>query len=205
MPKATIPTWQSQLTSTLCQDPKKTGVLGFLILILLIVSSRMMIGGGHPSAAAGATAAPYAGGSTIAVPTPAPKLDGTAASLREWLSTPIPSIGRNDFRAKSEYCSTDSTKTARAASDSSFWSSLSKSLSVQADQKEKRDAAIADLKRQAAALRPTSTVMGPSPRAMIDGVLVREGDTVASFRVIRIEPLGIVVERQGIRLAVPMN
>jgi hypothetical protein len=148
---------------------------------------------------------PAAGASPILSPSPVFKPGGAAASLRGWLSTPIPQINRNDFVVKSEYFPQDATKTNPTPADSGFWSALAKSLSLQADQKEKRDAVIANLKVQAAALRPTSTVMGASPRAMINGALVREGDWVGAFRVLKIEPHGIVVEHEGIRLAVPMN
>jgi hypothetical protein len=47
--------------------------------------------------------------------------------------------------------------------------------------------------------------MGASPKAVIDGGLVGEGDVVASFRVLRIEPRRIIVEREGIKLEIQMK
>jgi hypothetical protein len=64
---------------------------------------------------------------------------------------------------------------------------------------------VAKLKLDAAAIRPTSTMIGASPRAMINGTLVGEGDTVASFMVLKIESRGIVVERNGVQLAIPLK
>jgi hypothetical protein len=47
--------------------------------------------------------------------------------------------------------------------------------------------------------------MGETPKALIDGELVGEGDMVGSFRVLRIEPRRIIVERDGVRLEIPMR
>jgi hypothetical protein len=59
--------------------------------------------------------------------------------------------------------------------------------------------------QEAEQLRPTSTIPGANPKAMINGMLVGEGDVVASFRVIKIEARRILVEREGIRLEIPMK
>jgi hypothetical protein len=205
MANAAIPLWQTKITVALRQDPRKTGVLGFLVVVLLIAWARMMISQIHPALASGSSMMPTAAASQMIVPAPGFKPSGSAASLREWLSGPIPPIKRNIFLVKSEYFPQDTAKNSAAITDSGFWSTLEKSLSLQADQKAKRAVVIASLKAEAATLRPTSTVMGPSPRAMINGVLVREGDSVGSFRVLRIEPHGIIVEHEGIRLAIPMG
>ena len=205
MTKTTTPAWQSNLTAALLQDPKKTGVLGVLLLTLVIVCARMMIGQSHPSAAAASMIAPTAAPVRIVIPSQAPRVGSATALLRAWLSTPVPPLGRNDFLLKSDYYPQDAAKTLAVPAPEGFWKGVEKFLWVQADQKEKRDALIAALKTQAATLRPTSTVMGPSPRAMVNGTIVREGELVGSFRVLKIEPHGIVVENGGIRLAIPMN
>jgi hypothetical protein len=205
MPKSTPPAWQSNLTAALLQDPRKTGVLGVLLLTLVIVVARTMMGQSHPSAAAASMVAPTAAPVRIIIPSPAPKVGSATTLLRAWLSAPVPPLARNDFLLKSEYYPQDATKTVALPAAEGFWKGVEKFLGVQADQKEKRDAVIAALKTQAATLRPTSTVMGPSPRAMVNGTIVREGDMVGSFRVLKIEPHGIVVENGGIRLAIPMN
>ena len=56
--------------------------------------------------------------------------------------------------------------------------------------------------REAGRLHLQSVVMGTSPRAMVDGQLLGEGDVVANFRVLKIEARGITVEREGIMLEV---
>ena len=56
--------------------------------------------------------------------------------------------------------------------------------------------------------------MGPTPKAVINGDLVGEGDVVTSgtvgdtrvvFRVLKIEPRRILVEREGITLSIQMK
>jgi hypothetical protein len=203
--KTTTPAWQSGLTAALLQDPKKTGVLSMLLLMLVIMCVRMMPSQTHPATASASMMTPSAAPVRIMIPSAAPKAGGASALLRAWLSAPIPQLARNDFRVKSEYYPGDPTKTVALPAANGFWKGVEKLLSVQADQKEKRDAVIAALKTQAATLRPTSTVMGASPRAMVNGTIVREGDRVGAFQVLKIEPHGIVVESDGIRLAIPMN
>jgi len=48
-------------------------------------------------------------------------------------------------------------------------------------------------------------MMGPVPKAMIDGQLVGEGSVVADFRVLKIESRKVIVEREGIMLAIQMK
>jgi hypothetical protein len=40
---------------------------------------------------------------------------------------------------------------------------------------------------------------------MINGSMVGEGEVVAQFRVLRIEARSVVVEREGIKLEIPMK
>jgi hypothetical protein len=51
----------------------------------------------------------------------------------------------------------------------------------------------------------TSTLMGPHPKAMVNGQMVGEGEVVAQFRVTEIRARSVVVEREGIKLEIPMK
>jgi hypothetical protein len=86
-----------------------------------------------------------------------------------------------------------------------FWTDIAKSVAMQADQKIERQKFIEDVQRQAAALRLQTIMMGSTPQAMIDGDMVREGDVVASFRILKIEARRIIIERDGIKLELHMK
>ena len=68
-----------------------------------------------------------------------------------------------------------------------------------------RENLLANFRAEAGNLRLDSIIMGPQPKAMIDGKLVAEGDVVALFRVLKIEPRRIIVEREGIKLEIQMK
>ena len=89
--------------------------------------------------------------------------------------------------------------------DPTFWEKLAKSIDAQAEEQHKRENLIQNLRQQAGQLQLTSTVMGPRPKAMINGSMVGEGEVVAQFRVLRIEARSVVVEREGIKLEIPMK
>ena len=59
--------------------------------------------------------------------------------------------------------------------------------------------------RDASKLQLQTIVMGASPRAVIDGEMVGIGSVVAGFRVSKIEARRIIVEREGIKLEIPIN
>jgi hypothetical protein len=82
---------------------------------------------------------------------------------------------------------------------------MAKSFQVQADQKDKREYLIANYTAQAQQLKIESIMLGPQPRARVNGKFVGEGSVVAEFRVLKIEPRRIVVEREGIKLAIDMK
>ncbi|MBV8779989.1 MAG: hypothetical protein JO353_01200, partial [Phycisphaerae bacterium] len=54
-------------------------------------------------------------------------------------------------------------------------------------------------------IRPQSTMLGASPRAMVNGTLVAEGESIGGFHLLKIEAHGIVVEQQGVVLEVSMR
>ena len=45
-------------------------------------------------------------------------------------------------------------------------------------------------------------MMGASPKALINGQLVGEGEVVAGFRVLKIEARRMIIEREGIQLEI---
>jgi hypothetical protein len=138
----------------------------------------------------------------------ADRTHNSAQRVREWLSEPIKPLTRNLFSVKLDYFPVDGTRAkqgVKTAADGEFWGRLEKSLMLRADQRDKRENLAANFRAEAGNLRLDSIMMGPSPKAMINGKLVAEGDVVASFRVLKIEPRRIIVEREGIRLEILMK
>jgi hypothetical protein len=202
---------QSTVLDLLKKDPKKAAVLLVLVAVLGVSWARMR-GGSAPQSASAAAAKVSAAATGKKKPSssPLPRVSDPSAraSLEEWLGTPIPSISRNLFVIRYEYFpATDRLRPADSRTENmeNFWDQLAKSMSARADQLEKRQHLIQNLRREASRLQFQSTVMGLNPKALVNGELVGEGDVVASFRVIKIEARKMVVEREGIRLEILMK
>jgi hypothetical protein len=190
------------------QDQKKLIFLGVLILVLAGLWAKMALGGHGPKAA-----------SAMTVPPPAlpnatdsnnkPRNVDTLALLRDWVGEPLPqTVSRNIFEVKIDYYPIDSThqvKDSGTVNDPTFWEKLAKSIDAQADQQHKRENLIQNLRQQAGQLAVTSTLMGPHPKAMVNGMMVGEGEVVAQFRVTEIRARSVIVEREGIKLEIPMK
>jgi hypothetical protein len=204
------------LMAALRRDPKRAGILGVLSVVLLVLLLRAVIGnGGTPAGATGAPVPPPQATPGVAAhpaefSNPAPLTGRRAtidAAVRQWLGQPLSPPLRNLFEVKLDYFPLDGSRptSVSPAADSDFWDQLEKSLAWRADQRIKRETQIVAFMQEADQLRPTSTIGGPNPKAMINGALVGEGDVVASFRIIKIEARRILVEREGIRLEIPMK
>jgi hypothetical protein len=195
-------------------DPKKATVLAVLVVVMGVMWARLV--GGSAAGPRAATASDVAAArSGAAGPTGAPDVlrgAGPAnaralASLQEWVRKPIVPLSRNLFVVNYDYFPQDGSKPAplRAPHGDGFWDQVAKSMTQRADQKREREVLVENLRLQAAQLKVQSTVMGASPKALINGRLVGEGAVVASFRVSKIEARKIVVEREGIKLELRLN
>jgi hypothetical protein len=146
-------------------------------------------------------------GTLNAAATPTPVQNRTALlAMQKWAVAPVPQVSRNLFSVRIEYFPVDGSRTTPLQqADDGFWQRLEKSMALQADQRDKRENLIANFKDEAAKLRLESTMMGPEPKAMVNGDLVGEGSVVANFRIVSIEARRIIVEREGIRLEIDMK
>ncbi len=194
-------------------DPKKTGMLAVLLVLLASAVGRAVLRGSGKSLTSLAGAALTAQQPLVGSQQFKSTLNGSAqrssnatlGALQKWSEQPVPPITRNLFAVRIEYFPIDGSRTAQSDSEDGFWVKLEKSMALQADQKDKRENLKANITAQAEKLNLQSTVMGPSPRAMVNGDLVGEGDVVADFRVLKIESRRIIVEREGIRLEILMR
>jgi hypothetical protein len=212
-PKQPRTLWDKILTAVR-NDPQKAGILTVLVSILVVLQVRLQMSekDAGPAQAAANTAAtsgpdnppPFSGGGTEITPYVKP-LD-SASALRAWMDSPVAPLTRNLFEVELERFPHDGSVVQTANKDVvGFWDELAKSMTFRADVKKERQVLVENLARQASQLRLQSTIMGASPKAVIDGGLVGEGDVVATFRVLRIEPRRIIVEREGIKLEIQMK
>lgn len=196
--------WFARLARAAQADPKKASVLVILVLVMAVMWVRLL---GGPSAGPAAASASATGARADSVLAPLPsRAAGARANsviaLHEWAIKPLSPLGRNPFTINFDFFPQNGAKVPvlRAPQGDGFWDQLAKSMTARADQRKEHEVLVENLRLQAAQLKVQSTVMGPSPRALINGELLGVGDVVASFRVEKIEARRIVVEREGIKL-----
>ena len=218
MNKASLPPprnlWD-RMARAVRNDPKKACILTVLMAILVLLQVRLHMSKGDGTARADAASlAPtgsrpgsqnFAGGG---------RSGDAATALRAWMEAPPTPLGRNLFAINLERFPQDGTRPV-VNNDGAvgFWDELAKSMNSRADVRKERQILVENLTQQASQLRLQSTVMGATPKAVINGEMVSEGDVVAcgsgdspiSFRVLRIEPRRIIVEREGIKLEIQMK
>jgi hypothetical protein len=85
--------------------------------------------------------------------------------------------------------------------------SSAKSDSSQADQMKERQILIQNLQAQAAKLTLEGVVLGDSPKAWIDGLLVGIGQPIGDtgFRVASIDARRILIQRDGVQIELSMK
>ena len=197
----------ARINSAVKQDPRKATILAVLLVLLAGLWGKMMLSGAPKSAAAMTVPQPVA--PTVPDSNNKPKSLDSAGLLRDWVSEPLPQgVSRNLFAVQLDYYPMDAAhivRDSRTVEDPTFWEKLAKSIDAQAEEQHKRENLIQNLRQQAGQLQLTSTVMGPRPKAMVNGSMVGEGEVVAQFRVLRIEARSVVVEREGIKLEIPMK
>jgi hypothetical protein len=201
-------------------DPRKASVLAVLVAVMGVMWYRVITGGGGPASASAYAAGANASASAFA-PSPADvyrptgRLSAAAAALQEWARTrPVVALSRNLFVTNYDLFpldggrttpTTPTTPTVYIERGDGFWDRLAKSLADRADQIKEHRARVETIRSEAAKLKVQSTLMGASPKALVNGRLVGLGDVVASFRVTKIEARRIVVEREGIKFALRFN
>jgi hypothetical protein len=202
-----------RLSDSLRREAKKAATLTFLVSLLLVLWVRMAMKNGDTPAVANASlaskglsgAADGAGKGNEAVAT---------AAFKNWLNAPLGSINRNLFSVNLDHFPQEyRTSLEQQTNGGGFWGELAKSVSSKADLTKERQILLENLQQQASQLRVQTTMMGARPKAVVNGDYVGEGDVVASgtgqarttFRVLKIEPRRIIIEREGIKLEVPMK
>lgn len=207
---------QRGLLKQVRSEPKKAAALAVLLSLMALMWGKVLLregGGGGPASASASTVSGT--GASGASDTRNPGYFGAGVrssnaieALREWKDRPINDAHRNLFHVKLEYFAKEGSGEAPRGRENGqgFWDELAKSLTAKADQEKARRILIGNLQSQASKLNLQSTVMSNgSTKAMVNGTLVEEGDTVSGFKILKIEARRMVVEREGIRLEVYFN
>jgi hypothetical protein len=205
-----IQTWQTKLSTALRRDPKKTVVLASLALVLAVVGGRQLLGQKTtPAPVTGAVIKPVELRPDADAALKATVRKSSAVALQRWLAAPTAPITRNLFEVHLDNYPHLLPKKA----DASHNGADDKSVVQDADYMKQWQARSEALQLQARELKLESTLMGPVPKAMINGEVVKDGDFLASgrgaegqsFRVLKIEPRRVILEREGIKLELLMR
>jgi hypothetical protein len=204
-----LTSWSEKAMTAVRASPGKSSILTGLVLIMAIAWIRVLVGGHtNPAFARGASTA-AAPAAMVFTQEPAdshqPAQQG-GPSLVQWARQAVRPLTRNPFAVPLEYYPTDASKNDDPTSTGTgYWNLVSKSMSSRADQQEQRQILIDNIRIAAEALKLDSTIMGATPGAMVNGQMVREGSVVNGFRVLKIEARQLIVEREGVKLAIMMN
>jgi hypothetical protein len=210
MPNAPVQTsWSEKAKVAFRASPGRSSMLIGLVLIMAVAWLRVIVGGHtNPAVAQGAatTAAPGARAFSESAAPNQNHLAEQGPSLQQWARQPDQPLARNPFAIPFDSYPMDSSKSAdETTTNNGYWDLLRKSMSSRADQQEQRQILIDNIRIAAESLKLESTILGATPGAMVNGQMVREGSVVAGFRVLKIESRQLIMEREGIKLAIMMN
>jgi hypothetical protein len=211
--------WQHTIRAAIKRDPKRAGILGVLLVVLLIVGGKTLMGSATPPLAKASTPANTRGRTDNSAKDARPNARKDAAAMRKWLAMPVKKLDRNLFAAKIDhYPQLSGRKTRNGGNPGKELTAEEKSAQQSADEMKEWHTRTDAMQLEARQLVLTSTVTGASPKALINGQMVREGDVVASgageslngdpgtgFRVLKIEARRVIIEREGIKLEILMK
>ena len=187
-----VPDWRTRMAMELRRDKKKTAILVALVLVCAVLGGRLIAGRLGPSKASGSqgvvptakvvTASQNTSGAPGSVPFGASARDKYIANIK-------PGITRDLFRFK-----TTSFRKVRQID----------TPKVPTTQPAKRDK-VAENKKRIAGIRDgvraraekqlivQSTIVGGSPMAIINGRLLRMGDSIGGFKLVAVSTRGCEV------------
>lgn len=195
-----------KMVATFKASPAKSSVVTGLVLILVIAWVRLLGGKAGPAAvqAARSMVAPAVAMQEDDKPE-SHRAGETDRGLRQWAEQPVKALGRNPFAIPLDNYPQDGAAESAEASGDGYWNLVRKSMSARADQQEQRQILMDNVRIAAGRLKLESTILGMTPVAMLNGHVVREGSTLEGFEVLKIEAREVIVEREGVKLALLMN
>jgi len=188
-------TFKKRLLAEVARDKKKAIILGLLLLTAAYFIGKLFLAGGPQSV----TAAPLPSGISAESVEPDTGMIKLPDLSQDKADAPKTSITRDIFKANPKVfppvAIADSTgdngpKVIKASQDD-------------------RQAALKELKekirKEGLALNLESTIGGVRPMAIINGSVLGPGGVINGFRIVKIDSLACVVEKEGIQLSLTMK
>jgi hypothetical protein len=195
--------WPESMTRQVKAEPKKAVALAVLVLLLGGMWAKIFLFGDSIPTPAGASVGDK---SRIGrTDTSNQQVSPASQILLNWTRKPITGTKRNLFAIKLDYFLVDGTRPIFTGDDGDgFWDQLAKSLAAKADLEKVKGILLENLRLRANRLELQFTVIreGAPPKAMVNGTMVQEGDTIEGFRIVRIEAKRIVVECESVKFEV---
>lgn len=191
--------WRGRLAGELRRNAKKTVVLAVLLAVLGFVTGREMLRSAGPqdarAAGSGAASPARMGSRPVAkIATSRPEEAGRPdRRRREDAEAGTPITDRDLFTPNPVHFPPQERRPRPAPV-----------ATPMEDTVEKAEALRRAVQAQAQALALQSTVIGESPTAIINGQLLRAGDSINGFRVVEITARSCAVEKEGMRITLDM-
>ena len=197
---------RNNLLAAMRRDPRRTAVLGLLLLVLGIMIWRLSTGGPNRAVATAAETSAAATQAESAI-----DISRGADLASTWRDQPVPHLSRNLFAGELTVPIPEGAPSARAADsvanpDGLFWRQLEQALAARADREQYRRMLTEAAVKDATTLTLQSIVTGPDSWAMISGKVVRAGDILGTgergpFTVVAIDGRRVVLARDGQRVS----
>jgi hypothetical protein len=200
-----VPSQIEKLIALFKASPAKSSIVTGLMVIMIVAWARLLCGGKTSAPSAQASIANTTGVSIHQDKLVVHRDIASDSHLRQWADQPVKHLTRNPFVIPLDSYPHDGSKLAAETGGTGYWNLVRKSLVARADQQEQRQILVDNVRIAAGSLKLQSTIMGATRGAMLNGQVVREGSTVAGFHVLRIESRQVIVEREGVRLALLMD
>ena len=195
-----------RIQAALRGDPRRATIFLVLLTVLLVMWARLFMGNHSPAQAVAEHLVAAVDGSA-SDNTTAPRTtrrQQTGLSLSDWARQPVNPLSRNLFSVPYDYYPRDPN---HPQPNQNADNGAAKSAAAQADLLKERRILVENIREQAASLSLEGIVMGPNPKASVNGQLLGVGQDIGAtgFRIVKIEPRRVFVESHGIRIDLAMK
>jgi len=211
--KANTTDWKRRLVREIQRDAKRTAVLGVLAVVAVVMVARAVLTRTPKSAKAAARAA-----ARTAPPNSQPDAAGgwTPAARREdkarreeYLANMNRRISRDLFRPNLEYFplagGTGAVAIARAPAGPGWFDEVRDFAAEKDRSRQAERIRRSTVRSEAGSLSLTSTMMGNSPIAVINGRLLRPGEKINGFRLVGISRRMCTLTKEGVTVELYMK